>query len=367
MKVEIELSVLKEFMSNVKYFVRENKMFLQSRLIQLEVKDNNMIARYRTLEQSIEVNFGLNKVESGGTVTILAGTFIDNILGLSSSIKVIELYEKNNKLVIQCGKSFSKISILLNDDFEASSAIQTREILEIDAMKFNELIYNVGFAASSTSENIIMQAISLKISSVNNEITMAATDANKLAISYMDINSKEDFEILVPAMSLMRLSRILTGTIQLGISDQYLVLKMNNYIINNRLLPGSFPNYEKIIGNKDLFSCIKVNIKQLKPILGILLSYNTYVYWEYDSSSKELVLTTKETILGFTKQYINIVDANIVSEIGFSKFLINIQLIKDYLDTLNEGDIEFKYYGEHKHLISSFTNRETVFMPIRDI
>jgi len=197
----------------------------------------------------------------------------------------------------------------------------------------------------------------------NKKLSLAATDSNRLASASTITNLDFDGKALIPANSLIRSSKILTGEVKIGFDDRLLMIRSGKFLVMNRLFPAGFPDYEKIISVDDENCCkIKVDLKSMLEVVNTLISFNNYVFFELDFTTKEIVFTSKETSVGFTKQFIS---TSSIEGKDCPKVLLDMALIKDYLSTLSTENIEFTIYGELKPIIFKGENRFAVFMPLR--
>src|SRR3990167_9693324 len=180
----------------------------------LEILSNVLIKteKGRVCLSATNLEVGINymvgaKVELDGAITIPARLFTEFINSLPG--EKITLESDGNTLHSKSDNYQSNIKGISADEFPLIPKIKTDKTLTIKAPKLKEAINLVGFAAATDDSRPVLAGVYVKMD--GSKVTLATTDSYRLAEKVVDIGSEKTkkTEIIVPAKTLMELSRIL--------------------------------------------------------------------------------------------------------------------------------------------------------------
>lgn len=223
----------------------------------LEVLSNILIKteKGRVCLSATNLEVGINymvgaKVESGGAITVPARLFTEFINSLPGEKVTLEL--EGDTLKCKSDNYQSNIKGISADEFPLIPEIKTGKAFAIKASKIREAINLVGFAAATDDSRPVLAGVYMKMD--GSKLTLATTDSYRLAEKTVDLGSEKakNGEIIVPAKTLMELSRILgelgeDTKVNVYLSDSQILFEANGLDFISRLIEGQFPNYTQII------------------------------------------------------------------------------------------------------------------------
>ncbi len=212
------------------------------------------------------------------SITVQAKKLVDICRSLPEK-SILSLKEKENKLIIQSGRSRFSLSTLPAADFPTVSAIenkgQNKERLTINIEDLKYLLQSTCFAM--TQEDIRTYLNGLLLEKKQNQLITAAMDGHRLASCKIDIDetiNKEnitDFRIVLPRKSVLELIKFLDlsggESIDLMISESHLYVDGGHYTFVTNRLNCDYPNYEMFIP-KNVDKVIKIERDPFKQMLS---------------------------------------------------------------------------------------------------
>jgi DNA polymerase-3 subunit beta len=110
----------------------------------------------------------------------------------------------------------------------------------------------------------------LFISIGDSQITAVSTDAHRLAVANIAINSDHSFSGIIPRKSINEMAKFLSdqpGNAELKINDSSLELAVGNLIFKSKLIDGKFPDYQQVIPSGES-SMLEINVKEFSETLS---------------------------------------------------------------------------------------------------
>jgi len=199
-----------------------------------------------------EVSLVGAKVEKAGGICVSSRLLLEFVSSLPQS--TVRLTEKDGALIIQCEGYKATIPGVSEKEFPPISELDTKNASVIQTEKIMEATESVVFAAATDEGRPILSGV--KIIQRDNETLFAATDGYRLSVKKIDIKTKEESGLLIPARALseviklcqeekavkeVRMTRPKDGQIAFIVGDTEL---------RTRLIEGEYPNFEKIIPTK---------------------------------------------------------------------------------------------------------------------
>jgi len=223
----------------------------------LEVLSNILIKteKGRVCLSATNLEVGINymvgaKVESQGAITIPGRLFAELVNSLPGEKITLEL--EGDVLHSKSGDYKSNIKGISADEFPLIPEIKTNKAFSLEAQTLRDAINLVGFAAAQDDSRPVLAGVFIKMN--GSKLTFATTDSYRLAEKVVDVPGEKmkKNEIIVPAKTLMELSRILgeldeSSTVSVYLSDSQILFEANGLDFISRLIEGQFPNYTQII------------------------------------------------------------------------------------------------------------------------
>ena len=218
----------------------------------IKADDNKVEFIATNLELAIIINIRA-KIEESGSFTVPARTLTDYISLLPN--ETISLGDKENELIITCGKSSTKIKGSSAEDYPIIPALSEGKGYLILAESLKEGLNSV---LNSTAKNDIRPELSGVFVDFNNETkkaTFAATDSYRLAEKKVNIEQgAEEAKIIIPSKTASEIVHLMSvknnsdeKSVRVLLGDNQIVVSYNNTQIISRLVEGQYPDYTQII------------------------------------------------------------------------------------------------------------------------
>ena len=205
-------------------------------------------------------------IEEGST-TIFCDKFM-SILASSPSGE-IEFDQQDIKVTIKPAAKKIKFQLksIASEKFAEIPTADNVPFFEVPAKDFKQMIEQTIFAVSDDQNRYFMTGV--YFTKKENKLIMVATDARRL--SFIEKPFAEGFDVsnaIVPTKVLRCILKNASdeGNISLAIVDKLIFVRFANYEFSSKLLDGQFPNYEKVIPEKQTFS-FQVNKQDLEGAL----------------------------------------------------------------------------------------------------
>src|SRR5579884_725827 len=192
------------------------------------------------------------QIEEEGTTTVPAKLLTDFVGTLSQGSVDISVAEETNLMSVKGQRSSANIKGLDASEFPLIPSAEGGEPpVQLDAAQLKEIIGQVAFAAADDASRPVLTGVLVQVS--DEKITFAAADAFRLAVREAELPGDDHprGDILIPARTLVELSRILPGdgTVEMIVTPNrsQVLFHTPNLDLVSRLIEGSFPNFRQII------------------------------------------------------------------------------------------------------------------------
>lgn len=197
------------------------------------------------------------KIEKEGSYTVDAKIIADYVSLLPN--QKINIEKKENKILIHNNSYKTTIKGQEADDFPLIPRVEKKTFFKVDKKKFRNSLQQVIFSTSTSETRIELSGVLFVCG--KNKLTMAATDSYRLAEKNMDIktNTEDSKQVILPSKTVQELIRVLTSAknedldqeagddVTFYLSDNQILIDLNNTEIVSRLIEGQYPDYKQII------------------------------------------------------------------------------------------------------------------------
>lgn len=271
--------------------------------IHIETEDEYLVLTTNNLELGIITKVKAD-IKEEGKVLIDGRIIFDIIRKLPNEDLTITLVD--DILNIKSSNAKFNIKSMFNDRYPLLEEYDETKYETIDSEIFINMIKKTNFAASTDESRGVLTGELLEVE--DNSINMVAIDGFRLAIKKLNTNyNLEQRRVVIPSKTLLEISRIIDSSEKFGIlfEDRNVSFKVDETIINSRLLDGDFIDYKKIIPN-DFSTTVKVNNKDFIESLerAQLVSNNNLVI--LDISDDNLKISSKNTEVGNLEESLTI-------------------------------------------------------------
>jgi len=256
-----EISIAHEIISS------RNALSILSNVM-IEAIDDSLIIRATDLKVGFETRIPVHVEISGST-----SVFCDKFLGILRSLPegdIDFLLKDNEKLVIKPvdKKIDFQLKTISSEKFPEIQDIGEEHFFEFPQKKFNEMISQTVFSISDDETRYFMNGVYMEKS--GEEIIMVATDGRRLSyISETSENPIEDFSgVIIPSKILNLVKKLSSGegNLSIAVSEKTLYVKFDNQKVYSTLIDGQFPNYNRVIPEKQEYS-ITINKRDFSDAL----------------------------------------------------------------------------------------------------
>jgi DNA polymerase-3 subunit beta len=268
--------------------------------IYIEAENNNLTIKATDMKVNFKTVIPVNVIESG-TATVYG----DKFLGIISSFPYdeIEFSQKENIAFIKpvsLKKPEYKLKSIASDKFP-EFPVSTSPFFEMVIKDFKEMVQQSVFAVSDDETRYFMNGVYMEKS--EDKINMVATDGRRLAFIEKKAGKKiEDFsgKIIPPKILNTILKRSGDeGLINISFNDNMIFVNFASYQFSSVLIDGMFPNYKKVIPEKQDFSLLVKREEMLNALRRVSLMVEKKSHRIYlGISSGRMAVYSEESEIG---------------------------------------------------------------------
>ncbi|MCL2185013.1 MAG: DNA polymerase III subunit beta [Treponema sp.] len=247
-----EISIAQEIISS------KNAILILSN-IYLEVSEKSLIIKAKDMKVNFQTEVPVTVIEPGATTV-----YGEKFFGIINSFPhdEIEFSLKDNIAIIKptsLKKPEYKLKSMASEKFP-EIPVSTSPFFEMPIKDFKEMVQQSVFAVSDDETRYFMNGVYFEKS--EDVIYMVSTDGRRLAYISKPAGKKiNDFKgIIIPPKILNTVLKRSgdEGTINISVSDKMIFINFASYQFSSVLIEGMFPNYKKVIPEKQEFSlCVK--------------------------------------------------------------------------------------------------------------
>jgi len=335
MKFSIDRSALLTALQHVHSVVeRRNTIPILSNVL-IEAKEDGVYLTATDMDIAVIEKIELDKSEVAqlGTVTTSAQMLYDIVRKLPGNIKVELLSEKNDRLGIKASSSSFALNCLPAEDFPSISQEDFKHSFNVEASELIRLLDKTSFAMSLEETRYYLNGIYLHAIKEDNidKLRTVATDGHRL--SRVDMNIPQGAEsipgVIIPRKTILEIRKILedhTGNINLSISETKIKLSFNNVILTSKLLDGTFPDYSRVIPEKNdkLISISNQLLSEAVDRVSTVSTDKTRAI-KININKSGLVISATNPDKGSASEHVDVAYDGEEVEIGFnSKYVLDV-------------------------------------------
>ena len=235
--------------------------------ILIEFKDSSFKLVATDLESELTIVGKTDDCETEG-VTTASAKKLNDLCRLIPDGSNIELTLSGDKLNISTKNGKYSLATLPSNEFpifETGDAVNT---IIIKSQNLKDLITSTAFAMGNQDWRHYLNGLFLKLE--EGVLTAVATDAHRLALNCVQVNSEVNFSGIIPRKSVNEINRFIgenEGDLSLSINDASLTVTSDNLTFKSKLIDGAFPDYNQVIPTGDS-SLLDVNVKDFANSLS---------------------------------------------------------------------------------------------------
>jgi DNA polymerase III subunit beta len=305
-------------------------------------------------------------VDQPGDITLPARKLLDICKALPAESE-ISLTIKDDKAVIQSGRSRFSLATLPASDFPVLDNIKTGSEFEIAQKTLKEMIEKTSFAMAQQDVRYYLNGLLLEVSP--QLLRAVATDGHRLA--YCEKQTTADIadikQVIVPRKGVLELSRLLADvddTVKIMLSSNHLQIEFEKLRFTSKLIDGRFPDYNRVI--PDATNCeLTADRELLRQALvrASILSNEKYRGIRLSVEDKMLKLEAQNPDHEEADVELEVVYKGDPLEIGF-----NVTYMLDVLNVSNSSMVQAALRDSNSSCLLTFPDEKDckyVIMPMR--
>lgn len=181
-----------------------------------------------------------------GTVLVSSKYITEVVRKLEGERLELELLD-NSVLKISDASSDYNLNVMKWEDYPPVDQKVDGQVIELRTEDLRAIINQTVFAASQKDARPILTGVNFRC--VDNKLDCVATDSYRLAKKTVTLSTSANFNVTLPAKSLSDVGKIIDGveSVEMGISDKKVVVRMPFTNISTRVLSGTYPDTSKLI------------------------------------------------------------------------------------------------------------------------
>ena len=232
-----------------------------------EVDESSLKLTATDLESEISTTSTISNFKSGGKTTAPARKLSD-LCRLLPDMTEIHFFLDGDNLKIETDLGKYNLSTLPSEDFPIFELEEAQSQINISPQNLKFLISKTSFAMGNQDWRHYLNGLFISIG--DGQITAVSTDAHRLAVANIFMNSDHSFSGIIPRKSINEMAKFLSdqpGDAELKINDSSLELAVGNLIFKSKLIDGKFPDYQQVIPSGES-SMLEINVKEFSETLS---------------------------------------------------------------------------------------------------
>ncbi len=348
---------------------KKNSLPVLSNIL-IEAKNNQLILSSTDMDISIIERIDCNVLEDGAT-TINSQILYDIVRKIDDN-SIIEIISNNGKLLtLRADGSRFSLACLPKEDFPIIDQENSGVKIKINSKIFFKLIDKTKFAISNEETRYFLNGLYFNITNENNKnvLTLVGTDGHRLAKFSHKIEENIDqiSGVIIPKKTIYELSKLLSEidkAVEISISSNKILFKIDGIIFISKLIDGSYPDYNRVIP-KSNSNILKINREILLSAVDRVstIANEKSPVIKFNLLKNNLNLNTINNESSTASEDLNINYDGDEIEIGF-----NSKYIMDIVNNLEDEEIAINLKDNTSPIIAienSNANLVYVLMPMR--
>ena len=370
MKFKIACSNFFKTLSHLQGIVdKKNSLPILSNIL-IEARDNELTLSSTDMDISIIEKIDCNVLENGST-TINSQILYDIVRKIDDNSEIEIISNDGKLLTLRADGSRFSLACLPKEDFPIIDQDNSGNTIKINSKIIFKLIDKTKFAISNEETRYFLNGLYFNITKdkSNSILTLVGTDGHRLAKFSHNIEGNIDqvSGVIIPKKTIYELCKLLSEIdrdINISISSNKIIFKIDDIIFISKLIDGSFPDYKRVIPN-DNSNILKINreilLSAVDRVSTIANEKSPVIKFKLLQNVLNLNTINNESSTASEDLKINYNGDEI--EIGF-----NSKYIMDILNNLEDEEIAINLKDNTSPVIAlenSNSNLVYVLMPMR--
>ncbi len=214
----------------------------------LVVKAQQLSVTATDLEVELLARVELDKVDSGGEITVPGRKFLDICKALPEGAAV-QVQLEGDRLIVKSGRSRFVLGTLPAADFPVVDEVEAVHKLDLGQAALLALLEKTHFAMAQQDVRYYLNGLMLETG--RKMVRAVATDGHRLALSELSLGDQKAgaHQVIIPRKGVQELQRLLTGDgdVALAIGRNHVRATIGDIRFTSKLIDGRFPDYERVI------------------------------------------------------------------------------------------------------------------------
>lgn len=306
----------------------------------MQVSDNKLTMVGVDTDLSIEVKVSAEVIEEGNLLldSRLFGEIIKRLPSEKIEIKD-NILDKNN-ITISCGNTEFNLLNLESEEYPKIPEVDFNNKITINQSVFKNMIKGTTFSASFDESKGIITGVLINIK--GNNLTFVALDGFRLALKSEIVDNNYDINIIVPAKTLNEVNKILKendDVIDIYVTNNFIMLNVNNDKIILRLLQGDFIKYETILPKEYKLSIV---VSKYELVNG--LERSTLLTKDKNNNLVKLEIKNDKLVLKSNSSFGQLKEEIFIKKDGIDlDIAFNSRYLMDAIKSIEDDEIELKF------------------------
>ncbi len=270
--------------------------------VYVKAQGSNLVMQTTDLERSIRYTVPA-LIEEEGSIVIPEKLLLDIVKQLPEAAVGFETQE--GTVSVSCDKSSFVLKTLDPNDFPEFPVVDVDNRIGVPFDTFCHMIKRVAKVVSKDQSRAVLTGV--LISTSEQSLKMVATDSYRLAVSETEVQGiEEGFEAIVSGAFLQEVASLpkIGDSIEIGLSENQVVLTYQSMVFINRRIEGNFPNYKQLIpatyvtkscfATQDLITAVKR--------VGLVSSLSSPIKFDINEAAKNAIINTTSQDVGSAEE-----------------------------------------------------------------
>jgi DNA polymerase-3 subunit beta len=365
MKLQIEKETLLSPLQQIIGAVEKRQTMPALSNVLLRAKDNLLTLTTTDLEIELVSQISM-VIDEPGEITVPARKLLDICKSLSNEA-MINFTVKNNKALIQSGRSRFSLATLPASDFPALDAINSVYQFEITENTLHDIIDKTAFAMAQQDVRYYLNGLMLEVSA--NTLRAVATDGHRLAYCEKQTNAEiaDIKQVILPRKGVLELVRLLSendNMAKVTLGSNHLQVEFSGLKLTSKLIDGRFPDYNRVMPEEGN-NVITADREQLRQALirASILSNEKY---------RGIRLVLEKNLIKLQAQNPDQEEADVEQEVVYNgddiEIGFNVNYMLDVLNVTNSEMVQASLRDSNSSFLLTYpdqTDCKYVIMPMR--
>ena len=310
--------------------------------IRFEVQEDQLLVSATDLEMGIRCVTPVGSIETGAVV--LPAKYITELIRhLPEGSVTMSEDRENGSVIVQYGDSETIINCFPEEEFPEIDFPSSERSTKMQESVLRDALRKVLFAVASDDRRGALTGAYFVVGA--DFIELVTTDLHRMAwckILLAERNSKE-IKVIVPGKALNELSKIIGksgSTVDITFNESNVVFTTDNISFITRLLNGKFPDYKKVIPERDS-TRIRVRKQDLQEA-----TERAGIFSTEDNSSIKMVVSDGAISITDTA-----IDGRVYEEIAAeldgeeTEIGLNVYYLNELLRVIDSEVVVIEFYG----------------------